>query len=835
MRRVIGFTLCFVVVAAFCFVGLSAQDEQSFYLPAKHGGHYMWAYYFPPAPSTTPWWPAWSPDGKSIAVAMQGSIWRIDPLTGAATELVTSRKYLSSPSWSPDGKWLVYTADDESKDIQLEVLNVSTGESRALTVDHQIYTDPVFSPDGTHLLYVSTRPNGFFNIYVRPIREGHWAGEEIALSRDNKNPSNRLYFGFWDMHTQPAWTPDGKEIVFVSNRGVALGSGNLWRMPVEPNGISKAKPILHEQTLYRTRPDVSIDGKRILYSSSSGAADQYTHLYVVPIQGGHPYKLTFGDWDDFHPRWSPDGEWIAYISNEGGLPQLCLLETYGGEKKKIRITSRRWKRPMSPLHVRVVDESGRLTPARMYLTAADGKFYAPTDEYARISETSRRHTFYTDGEFTVELPPGPAALEAVHGFEYVPAVASAEPGGSLTLQVRRLVDLPARGWYGGSTHVHTSYGGNLHTTLESLDRISRAEGQHMLNALAANKDNRIFGWQYFVPGGGEHSISRPDHKVVLGEEYRPPVWGHVFMIGLRDHLISPFTTGYEGTAIESLYPSNTDILRKAASQGAVTGYVHAFGGEGDPLERGLGGAKAFPIDAALGTVNALEWSDAGHASLGVIHKFWNNDLTVVPVGGEDSISDMQIRKLVGGARTYVYAGPRFSAQAWQDGLRRGHTFFTTGPMLDFRIAGKFPGDAVRLPATGGTVTLEGSVICIAPISKLVVYHNGKVLKEFPVDRSFREEIRVTESGWYSLYAEGPANKFIDASFVQATTNAIRVYVGDGKIRNRMSAEYFIRWIDKLHALADAWPWWRSDTEKQHVFGQFDEAKRIYERLAAEAR
>ena len=62
-------------------------QRSSAYPAAKQGGHYMWNYYLPPAPSTTPWWPTWSPDGKWIAVAMHGSIWKVDPQTGIAYEL----------------------------------------------------------------------------------------------------------------------------------------------------------------------------------------------------------------------------------------------------------------------------------------------------------------------------------------------------------------------------------------------------------------------------------------------------------------------------------------------------------------------------------------------------------------------------------------------------------------------------------------------------------------------------------------------------------------------------------------------------------------------------
>ena len=812
----------------------------------------MFNFYFPPAPSTTPWAPSWSPNGESIAVGMYGSIWKVNPKTGDALELTYNEKYHSSPDWSPDGKWIVYTADNNGNTIQLEILNVEKGESYPLTNDSHIYTDPVFSPDGTRLAYVSTKPSGYFNIYVRPIRDGRWAGEEIALTQDNSYGKNRLYFGEWDMHTQPAWMPDGKEVILVSNRKVPLGSGDVWRMPVEPNAILKATPLLKEQTLYRTRPDVSIDGKRIIFSSSRGAADEYNHLYVSPIVGGEPYKMTFGSHDNFHPRWSPDGEWIAYISNQGGLPQLWLLETYGGAQKKIMIHARRWKRPMGKLHVRVHDQkTGKLTAARIYGVPSDGKFYAPSGAYSRIASPrmTRRvgdHVFHTEGEFTLEVPPGKMAIEAVKGLEYWPGKQEVEVKAGqvvdLVFRLKPMIDMAAKGWYQGSTHAHMNYAGNLRNTLENMMMMARAEDLDVVNVLVANKDNRILDWQHFVKGGGEHPVSKddPDLVVIVGEEYRPNFWGHTFYIGLDDHLISPFTTGYEGTAIESLYPSNTDMFRKAKAQGAAVGYVHAFGGESDPLQGGLGGAKGFPVDAALATIHALEWSSSSRATQRVWHHALNNDLPIAPVGGEDANTSLHRHTMIGSVRTYAYLGRNFTASGWVDALKQGRTFFSNGPLLEFKANQKMPGEAVRLPAAGGTVRLEGRVWSIVPLNKVLIHLNGKIWKEIPLsaDRtsaSFQEEARVTESGWYSLTAEGsPANVAADPAYPQAVTNAIRVYAGDQKIRSRESAEYFIRWIDKLQVMANDWFGWRSQKERDHVFGQFDEARRIYERLANEA-
>ena len=828
-------------------LGLPAQAQAQSYASALSGGSYMRNYLIPPAPSATPWSPAWSPDGSRIAISMHGSIWSVDPATGSARELTYAPEaYHASPDWSPDGRWIIYVADDDGQRTQLEILEIASGRSQRLVDDSHVYLDPRFSPDGSHVAYVSTEPSGHFNVWIREIANGAWVGDPVPVSEDHTFPRDRLYFGRWDMHLTPAWLPDGRELLLVSNRDVPLGSGNVLRVPARAGGIQDATTVLREQTLYRTRPDVSPDGTRFIYASTSGTADQFHNLYLQPTRGGEPYKLTFYQNDAFHPRWSPDGHRIAFISNEGGLPRLGVLETFGGALRWVTITTRAWKRPVGGLEVSVRGaRDGQPLPARILLTAADGKFYAPDDAYARVGHVGD-HVFHAEGGFRVTLPVGAGRLTAIHGFETWPLDTTfhVEEGRTvaLDLALHPVEDAPVQGCFSGSTHVHMNYSGHINGTLENLALMSRAEDQDILNEEIANKDNRVLDHQFFVPGGGAHPTSTPGHVVVVGEEYRPPFYGHVFMLGLEEHLISPFVTGYEGTAIESLYPSNTDMLRQAKAQGATTGYVHPFSGDDDPLDGDLGGAKGLMVDAALGTVDALEWSQPFEGGFHPLYALWDNGLRITAVGGEDSITDLPRWRLIGSVRTYVCpTDGRLSARGWYQGLREGRAYVSTGPLVRMDVDGVAVGGTLERSATDGPVRVRATIRSIVPLRTARVIVGGEVVEEvrFQGDRTALDldvEVPIRASTWIHVRVDGDAEEGypLDVRQPMAFSNPVWVHVDGMPPRSAPAAEYGVRWIDRLRELAEDWPGWRSAEEQEHVYAQFDEARAVYVRLREEA-
>ena len=123
------------------------------YPAMKYRSNYLSSYYLSHGSNPSPWWPAWSPDGKWIAVSMYGSIWRVDPRTGAAEELTYNRKIHSQPAWSPDGTRIVFMSNAVGN-WDLYVVNADGGSPERLT---DALTDeglPVYAPDGSKIAFV---------------------------------------------------------------------------------------------------------------------------------------------------------------------------------------------------------------------------------------------------------------------------------------------------------------------------------------------------------------------------------------------------------------------------------------------------------------------------------------------------------------------------------------------------------------------------------------------------------------------------------------------------------------------------------------------------------
>ena len=839
-----GRKLCIALILLAWSASASAQPAiypivPKTYVNAQTGGNYMFNYYLPPPGASYPWWPAWHPNGKQLAFSMHGTVWSIDLATGIAQELIVRKEYLSSPVWHPDGQRLVFSADDGVA-INLYLYDQSDESVTPLTEGDHLNLDPAWSPDGTRLAYVSTWPDGHFNVYVRNDSDG----TVFPVTRDNSFGRSRLYFGEYDLHIQPAWLPGGDSLLILSNRGIALGSGGVWTVPAVQGGIDQARLVHREETLYRTRADISPDGTRFVYSSHLGG--QFNNLFVLPVLGGEPYKLTFGTWDSFHPRFSPDGHQIAYISNRQGLPELRMLQVFGGKDHAIRIDSLRWKGAVGQVQVTVVDDAtDRILPARIYNKAADGKTYTPAIAYQRQGRMSE-HFFHTGGTYTHTVPAGLYTVEALHGFEYHPAATTVaiEPGvtSEITLRLRRMADLKSQGWFSGSNHVHMNYGGNLHNTPENLVFMARAEDLDVIGELVANKDNRILDYQYFT--GAPHALTDSSIVLYFNEEYRPPFYGHVSFINLTEHLISPFVTGYEGTAIESLYPSNTQMFRLARQQGALGAYVHPFWGSEDPLETNLGVAKAFPVDVALGTVDYHELvSGAAWAAYDVWHQVLNNGFNLPAVGGEDAISNLHRTAIIGQMRAYAHMPDGLSWDNWLHAIRTGAMFVTNGPLLQLDVNGQSMGDTLHLGSDASTVTVTGTVQSIVPLDRIEIVVGGRVIavEAMPDDTdpntfTISRQVDISSSTWltFQVASDSPWHP-IDDRFVQATTNPVWILRGDEPVRSSAAADYFIRWIDKLSAMADAHPGWRSDAERAHVLGEFQEARRVYEARLQEAR
>lgn len=843
------FHLSLILLA--CAVSLAQREPVLKQIDLPHSYYYREMYL--PQLTTGPSSVAWSPDSKTLVYSMAGSLWKQDIGSPKAEQLTAGPGYDYQPDWSTDGQWIVFARYDHDA-VELWSMNVSNGQLRQMTSSGAVNVEPRFSPDGHRVAFVSTSDKGHFHIFVGRFENGMLTDLQQLIA-EHVSTLLRYYYSQVDHEINPVWSRDGSEILFVSNRGHIHGTGGFWRAKATPG--AEAREIHSEETNWKARPDFSPDGKRLVYASYLGR--QWHQLWVMPADGGDAFPISYGDYDNTNPRWSPDGSRIAFISNCGGNTSLWIQTIPGGAQIEVLPRERKYLKPVGVISLKVTDKHGKSVAARAFVTAADGRAYAPDNAWMQADDSITRserpfeaHYFDTTGEAKISVPVGDIEVDVMRGFENHFVQRSVKvKAGEITQLTVRMIPLStttdgATDWISGDVHVHMNYGGAYRNSPEHVIKQADAENLSMVENLVVNKEQRIPDISYF--SSHPDPASTPAHLLLHGQEFHTSYWGHLGLLNLTRNLLLPGYAVYPNTAAASLYPTNGAVADLAHAQHALVGYVHPFDTYPDPAKDDSL-TDELPADVALGKIDYIEvvgFSD--HKSTAEVwYKLLNCGFRLPAAAGTDFMGNYaSLRGPIGLNRVYAGVPARGSSEPlkiepWLAALKAGRTFATNGPLLRFSLGGEpIGGEAKlqdRMAGQPVDVPFSAELSSIVPVDHLQIVCNGKVRREVPVDHDrtaahVNGSIQLDTSGWCVLRAFSDQAEYpVLDLYPYATTSPIYVDLPEAPLHNSADAAYFVAWMNRLISAAQASSSWNTESEKQSTLALFGEAKKKYEALA----
>jgi len=249
----------------------------------------------------------------------------------------------------------------------------------------------------------------------------------------------------------------------------------------------------------------------------------------------------------------------------------------------------------------------------------------------------------------------------------------------------------------------------------------------------------------------------------------------------------------------------------------------------------------LPVDVALGKLDYMEiigFSD--HKSTAAVwYKLLNLGFKVPAGAGTDATANYAapIRGQVGFNRVYVWA-PVWPAnvELWMGELKKGKTFATNGPLIEFKLGGEMVGSELKFDAPQTAVPFSAKLRSIVPVDHLEVVCDGRVIQSLLLDGAMdtadmKGTIPLSESGWCVLRAWSEKAEYpVMDNYTYATTSPVYVTIGGKRAFSKEDAEYFKAWIDRTIEITDHYPDWNSAEEKQGVMKKLREAREVYEGL-----
>lgn len=379
---------------------------------------------------------AWSPHGRRVAYVQSprrvGGSERpeslfVVPEDGGPARFVAVVADPHSLAWSPDGQWLalvsgndqfaVGTAQLGNKGPSVIVLvPVAAGRIVPITRNRALNVSPAWSPDSRHVLFVSNR-DGARDVYS--IRIG---GSGLPIG----DPS-RLTTGL-NAHSI-SLSADGTRLAY----SVYTSRANVWALPLPVAGSVSADRATQITTGNQTVEEMALspDGRWLYFDSDrSGNAD----IYRMPVAGGEAEQLTTNPADDFSPSVSPDGRWVAFHSLRYGSRNILVMPAEGGAAQRVTNDPAEERNPLwSPdgqslsyqltgtgardgIYVISKDQRDRWGTPRQVWNHPNWGYWSP-DGRTLLSA-------WTDGIWIIPVNGGPARL----AFQFPDTLIGQEPG-----------------------------------------------------------------------------------------------------------------------------------------------------------------------------------------------------------------------------------------------------------------------------------------------------------------------------------------------------------------------------------------------------------------------
>jgi Tol biopolymer transport system component len=267
-------------------------------------------------------YPSWSPDGRSVAFIevvreevyvtvhsvdddSERRLARIAKKVGRWADDKSPLIGDPGPVWTPDGKSLLFSDHDLATGAAGIFRGGLDGGSRKLigATGEGEYLYPRLSPDGTTLAFVHFSSHGVGELFVAPAEGG--TGRQLSF--DNKTIRG------------VAWSPDGRSIIFSSNRS---GAFQLWSVDRTTGNLT----FLSTNSSSAAEPAVASSGQWMVYVESH----ENWNIWRTSLKNskiGKGVRLIASSGRNYDPRYSPDGGRIAFVSDRSGSMELWVADS----------------------------------------------------------------------------------------------------------------------------------------------------------------------------------------------------------------------------------------------------------------------------------------------------------------------------------------------------------------------------------------------------------------------------------------------------------------------------------------------------------------------------